>query len=271
MDTEVARGVDETRVNELIALLGSMGIEARAEHEWGDRMRILVADKDSSAARSLILEEYPSGIPPAAKPDRAATETTWIGRGLAGLALVMGACAFLFWKLRQVTPEPTRADFLRHGAISWERVEQGETWRWLTAVFVHFDGLHLASNMLTLLLVGPLLAHTLGAARFVVVFALSGIGGNIMSHYLAASGALKAGASGGVAGVLGALAGLSLRPGSTNRFRRWQILAGLGAIYAMLVGTSPRSDDVAHAGGLLVGMALGFLLPPKSEDEKTSH
>jgi membrane associated rhomboid family serine protease len=259
MQEEAVGGVASAWVNEIIALLGSMGLAATAEKDGRGTFRILVDGRDLHRAQALITEEYPEGIPPAPPPEPPRTETTWIGRGLGGMALIMGACALVFYSLREIGIEPTRADYLRHGVITWERVDQGEIWRLFTAVFVHFDGMHLASNMLTLLLVGPLLAHIIGGTRFVVVFALTGIGGNLASHFLSASGALKAGASGGVAGVLGVLAGISLRPGRQSRYRRWQVLAGIAAAYAMLVGTSPRSDDIAHAGGLLSGIALGFL------------
>lgn len=269
MDEEIASRIDARRVGEVTALLGSMGIESHVRTESDGRVSILVDGRDQRRAAALLREEFPAGIPdlPPPEPQRGPPEPV-AGRGLGGLVLIFLACAAVFHSLHGsgATPQPT--DFLAHGAIRPERVDAGEYWRLLTAVFVHFDGMHIATNMLTLAFVGPLLSHIVGARRFVLIFLLSGVGGNLASHYLGNWAALKAGASGGVAGVLGALAGLSLAPRAERRYRRWQVLGGVIAAYAMLVGTSPRSDDLAHAGGLLTGMLLGLLagIPKRSFD-----
>jgi membrane associated rhomboid family serine protease len=65
-----------------------------------------------------------------------------------------------------------------------------------------------------------------------------------------------------VSGVLGALAGQTLRPEFRGRRRRWQILGALAAAYALLVGIGPGRDNIAHAGGLLAGVILGRLVTP---------
>ena len=155
-------------------------------------------------------------------------------------------------------------------------MENGEWWRLLAAVFIHFDGAHLLTNLLTLAIVGPPLAHHLGAGRFLTIFVLTGVAGNGLSHILMPTAGLKAGASGAVAGVLGALAGQTLRPEFRGRFTRWQVLGALGAIYAILVGAGPGRDNVAHAGGVLAGLILGRWITPlppiqSTEPEETTQ
>ena len=76
----------------------------------------------------------------------------------------------------------SRSTLLEFGAISWSRVEAGEYWRLLAAVFIHFDGVHLLANMGTFLLVGPPLAHTVGPWRLLLLFIATGVGANIISH-----------------------------------------------------------------------------------------
>lgn len=272
MDEEVVSRIDARRVGEITALLGSMGIDSRTRNESNDRVTVLVDGRDFRRADALLREEFPEGIvdlPPPPRPVQQASEVA--GRGLAGLVVILLACAAVFQSLHG-GPSPARpTDFLAHGAIRPELVDRGEYWRWASAIFVHFDGVHIATNMLTLAFLGPLLAHIVGARRFVLIFVLAGIGGNALSHYFGNWAALKAGASGGVAGVLGALAGLSLAPraspaqGGRQAPRRWQVFGGVIAAYALLVGTSPRSDDLAHAGGLLSGILLGRLSAPAKQ------
>jgi rhomboid protease GluP len=158
--------------------------------------------------------------------------------------------------------DATRADFLRHGAISFTQMAQGELWRYATAIFVHFDALHLLANATVFLLVAPPLADLVGPFRFLAIFLATGLVGNVASHLFSPSLALKGGASGAIAGVLGALAGQQLRPDRRSRFKRWQVLGALAAVYALLVGTGPGHDDIAHLGGVLSGIVLGRLVRP---------
>lgn len=254
----VLQGVPPERVNEILALLGSQGIDAAHRAPDG---AILVAALDEAEARRILegvdvspLEEEPSGDP---EPT-----VVWSRRGAGALAAVTLACLAVFWSTHLSGFAPSRTRLLEHGAISWSLVESGELWRLLSAVFLHFDGAHLLANLLTLALVGPPLAHHLGAGRFLLVFVLAGVGGNVVSHVLVPTVGLKAGASGAVAGLLGALAGQTLRPEFRGRFRRWQILGALGAVYALLVGVGPGRDNAAHAGGLIAGLVLGRIISP---------
>ena len=76
--------------------------------------------------------------------------------------------------------------------------------------------------------------------------------------------ALKAGASGAIAGVLGALGGQALRPRET-RYKNWQVLGALAAVYGLLIGFGPGRDNTAHLGGFLAGLLLGRINPPLPE------
>ena len=150
------------------------------------------------------------------------------------------------------------------GAAAPWLVSQGQWWRLLTAVFLHFDLKHLVGNMSALLFLGPPLAAQLGHARTVVLFVATGLAGNMLSQLLGDEIALKAGASGGICGLLGALAGVALvamAAASDSRERRpaWQTLGALVALFGMIVGFEPGRDHYAHLGGLFSGIGIGRL------------
>ena len=259
----VLRGVPTTRVNEVLALLGSEGIDGA--YRAGDGT-ILVAAVDEAAARRVLTHVDVSSE--GDEPGERAPTVVWSRRGAGALAVVALACVAVFWSTHLAGEPATRSRLLAHGAISWSLVESGELWRLLAAVFIHFDGAHLLTNLLTLALVGPPLAHHLGAGRFLLVFVVTGVAGNVFSHFLMPTVGLKAGASGAVAGVLGALAGQTLRPEFRGPLPRWQILGALGAVYALLVGAGPGRDNAAHAGGLLAGLVIGRLITPYPTDPR---
>lgn len=254
--------VPERSVGEVMALLGSQGIDAGHRREDG---AILVAPIDEDRARDLLADFEPSPEADEAAQAPRAPAVLWSGRGASGLLAVVVACLLAFWSTHLSGPPATRSRMLEHGAISWSLVESGELWRLFAAVFLHFDGAHILTNLLTLALIGPPLAHHLGAGRFLAVFLLTGVAGNVVSHVLVPTVGLKAGASGAVSGVLGALAGQTLRPEFRGRLRRWQVLGALGAVYALLVGAGAGRDNAAHAGGLLAGLLLGRLITPLDE------
>jgi membrane associated rhomboid family serine protease len=266
---EVMGDLSPEEAGEVELLLAAMGIRAIARTSSsgaapGRSSGVFTAPEDVEHARRILVEEFPEGRPlaaPAPRPPAPPVPRSRHGRlAVAGLLLVLGA-AFAALHLRG--DPATRADFLRHGAIAATQIAQGELWRFATAVFVHFDALHLLANTAVFLLVAPPLADLLGPLRLVVVFLATGIAGNVASHVLSPSLALKGGASGAIAGLLGALAGQQLRPDRRSRFRRWQVLGALAAVYALLVGSGQGHDDVAHLGGLLSGIALGRALRPR--------
>jgi membrane associated rhomboid family serine protease len=267
--TSIASGLTQRQADDVVVLLAALGISARSAPEPAGTWSIGVDARDAAQASAIVLDEYPAGF--VARPVAAAgpARTTplaqpWLGRGTWAVVLVVVACVGWFVRMHAGGVEPTRARLLALGAITWDQVWVGEWWRLASALFVHFDGAHLVTNMLTLLIVGPPLASLLGPWRFLIIFFLTGVAGNLASHVLAASASLKGGASGAIAGVLGALGGTSLDAGWGGRFKRWQVVGALAAIYALLVGAAPGADHVAHLGGLVAGVVLGRLLTPRA-------
>ena len=153
-------------------------------------------------------------------------------------------------------------------------------WRFVTAMFVHIDVLHLFMNMFSLLILGPFVEKLYGSAKFVVFWVLTGIAGTIGS-YLAvrpalAHGALgtfifhgsdvpSAGASGALFGLVGVLFvfGIKFRHELPEGFKR---VFGTGLLPIILInlfiGFIGRSfiGNSAHLAGLFSGAALAVFV-----------
>ena len=278
-DVIVADSLAAPDAERLALLLSAMQIDFELDTDASrTRARVRVGVADADRARRLILEEFPFGIGVEAGrlPDRprdllsdseATAPQAWFGRGSTAVLGLLVACSVWFaWLMLGPGagdgPEIARSRFIDFGAIQWSRIQAGELWRLLSACFVHFNVGHLGTNMGVLLLLGPPLAHQVGGPRFLALFAATGVAGNIASHFIMPTTGLKAGASGGIAGILGALAGHALRNPDRSRFKTWQRLGALAACYGMLIGFGPGRDNVAHAGGMLAGLLLGWLTPP---------
>jgi membrane associated rhomboid family serine protease len=278
-DVVIADALSSADAQRVALLFSAMQIEFELDaDESRSRASIRVHAADADRARRLILDEFPFGIGVQAGrlPDRprdlfadseAVAPPAWFGRGAAAVIGLAVACAAWFaWLVLGPggagAEEIARSRFLEFGAVHWGRVQSGEYWRLLSACFLHFNIGHLVTNMGVLLLIGPPLAHQVGGPRFLALFAATGVAGNIASHLIMPTTGLKAGASGGIAGILGALGGHAIRNPDRSRFKTWQRLGALAACYGLLIGFGPGRDNVAHMGGMLSGLVLGWLTPP---------
>jgi membrane associated rhomboid family serine protease len=148
------------------------------------------------------------------------------------------------------------------GAMNDRVADTGQWWRLFTATTLHADLGHLAANAATGVFIMGLAMGRYGAGWTFLAATLAGGLGNLLGLWLRHSAYIGLGASGVVMGALGMLAvysfGLFRRVPGTRR----QILAGLGGgvLLFILMGASPASDMLAHAGGFVGGMGLGMLL-----------
>jgi membrane associated rhomboid family serine protease len=144
-----------------------------------------------------------------------------------------------------------------HGVLYGPLVEQGDWWRLLTAAFLHYGPVHLILNMVGLYWFGSLLEQRIGAARYLLLYLVSGLAGSA-GALLWSNGFLTptVGASGAIFGILGA--GLVLER------QRDYVFGGsaMGVILINFVLTFSISSisKGGHIGGLLGGIlcALGL-------------
>lgn len=156
------------------------------------------------------------------------------------------------------------AFMLGHGAMYEPMITQEhEYYRIFTSIFLHFGISHLLNNMVLLGALGWNLEMEIGKIRFLIIYLLSGIGGNLLSLYCGMSSesyAVSAGASGALFGLMGALLYVVI----ANRGRLGR-LSGRGLLFMVVLSlyfglTSSGVDNWAHIGGLLCGFILAVLL-----------
>lgn len=160
---------------------------------------------------------------------------------------------------------------IRCGALWVPYVTEGEYYRLLAPVFMHFSFIHIFNNMLLLFFMGDVLEAQIGKLRFLLLYLFTGIFGNMVTcgyELLTGDFAVSAGASGAITGVLGALlillvlhhGSLSYLTGPRMAFFVFYTLAGGLA--------SSTTNNAAHIGGLIGGvifMCILLLLPHKKD------
>ena len=142
-------------------------------------------------------------------------------------------------------------------------VLSGELFRTLTALTLHADLGHAVGNALFGGIFLFALAGRLGLGLAFACFLVTGTLGNLANAVYHGAAHSSIGASTGVFGLVGVLAGLAAwrRHQRAGRRRGAWVALGAGlAIVAMLGGAGPRIDLAAHLFGLAVGSLAGLAL-----------
>lgn len=153
---------------------------------------------------------------------------------------------------------------LQYGAMYEPLVTDGhEYYRLITSLFLHFGIQHLLNNMVMLGALGYQLENEIGRIKFLLIYFISGIGGNLYSLYWNVSHGeqiISAGASGAIFGLMGALLYIvAVNRGRLGRLsgRGMLIMVALSLYFGL---TSSGVDNSAHIGGLICGILITVLL-----------
>lgn len=168
-------------------------------------------------------------------------------------------------------------DFIRHWAFIPARFTHdpaGNISTIFTAMFMHGGWMHLFGNMLYLWIFGNNVEDQFGHAKFLVFYLVAGIAATFAQYYFSAGSTVpNVGASGAIAGVLGAY--MLMFPNASVRVLVFQQIIALPALIVIGfwivlqlfsgVGSIAHTDETADAGGIAYmahvgGFAAGLLI-----------
>lgn len=244
------------KAREWMTVLSAAGMEYRVSrflNEWtihvasGDRVQ---ATEEIAAYEAANLD-WPPGI--AEDEEFPKEHETW-APGLAALIPLL----WYIW----LGPYSGTSPVLAAGANLSERVMAGDWWRVVTALTIHSGIVHLAGNILCLVLAGTVVCRAFGGGLGLLTILASGILGNTATVLLLPSVVPSVGASTACFGAIGCLCAhrAVMHWNRYGRFfsiwnRTWvPIAAGLALLG--LLGTGPNSDLAAHALGFVAGILL---------------
>jgi len=137
-----------------------------------------------------------------------------------------------------------------------EPILQGQIWRPLTPIFIHFGIMHVLFNMLWLRDLGMNIEFRIGGLRYTLLVLAIAVSSNF-AQYLS-TGPTFGGMSGVVFGLFGYIwmrgrlepeSGFYIHPNIVFLMIAWFVICMTGAV--------GHIANVAHGGGLAVGMLLG--------------
>jgi membrane associated rhomboid family serine protease len=213
-----------------------------------------------------MYESRPDLAPPLAEPAQDRQRTLLNAPAVLVIAL-LNIAVFLFEILHKNWQHPLNLH--RLGALEPYAVIHGhQYWRLFSALFLHFDYLHLTFNVFALYVLGPALERAIGSVRFVACYLIAGLGSSIGVVMLAQMNLVHAeqlvGASGSVMGIVGAWAAFSLRnhhlPLARQRLMNVLLIVAIQTAFDL---TTPQISMSAHLCGLAAGFLIGLALSPK--------
>lgn len=134
-------------------------------------------------------------------------------------------------------------------------IAEGEWYRLLTAMFLHYGVVHLLLNMWALWVLGRSLEAALGPLRFLSLYLVSGLGGSVAAYLFSPPNTATAGASGAIFGLFAALFVLMRRLG-----RDTSAVLPILVINLIFTFTVPGLSIAGHLGGLAVGAAMAVIM-----------
>ncbi len=182
------------------------------------------------------------------------------------LAAMLALCAFFVVTHR---PWPDLGWYPQYwhsvGAGDAARMLGGQWWRMFTALTLHADPAHVASNAVIGGAFLILLSRRVGSGAAWLLAVLAGGLGNVLNVLVLGPAHLSVGFSTAVFGAAGALAGLKAVSGegaltqSQVGTRGWLLPVAAGLALVASLGTAGENTDIgAHFFGLLAGGLLGL-------------
>ncbi|MDN5665853.1 MAG: rhomboid family intramembrane serine protease [Psychrobacter sp.] len=162
---------------------------------------------------------------------------------------------------------PSTEDLLKWGANALPFTMTDDPWRLLSSAFLHIGLMHLLFNGFAMYFFGQVAEPMFGSAKFLALFLLAAIGGNLLNNYVTWQGILdgtgqpgiSAGASGGIMGIGAALLIAALFKISVNglvlNLKSLIFIMGINLVYGFAV---PGIDNAGHIGGAVTGLVIAL-------------
>ena len=255
--TAVRVSLDRRQVDEWATVLAAGGISYRLRCRL-DGWALIVAARDADTARETLDAYERENSVDTTRAHGASVATV---RAAAGLGVAVGLLLIAFFAV--TGPRAKHNVWFERGGADAERIVAGQWWRTVTALTLHADAPHVASNATASVVLVGAAAYQFGPGVAIWLVLLSGIGGNALTAVAHGTHHDSVGASTAMFGAIGILAAARLMYGERRLGARkqWIVVAASLALLA-LEGTSPGSDLLAHLFGLLVGGALGLVAAP---------
>lgn len=176
---------------------------------------------------------------------------------------ILGITFFMYFVLSINGGSENTVTLIQYGAKVNELIYLGEWWRLITPIFLHIGLAHLVLNSLIIYFLGSEVEMIIGHFRYLILYLMSGVLGNLTSFAL--NNSISAGASTAIFGIFASTLVLAnLYPYHTGiqlLSRNYLTLIVLNVVFGMF---STSTDNAGHIGGLLGGYLIMYALSSRN-------
>jgi rhomboid protease GluP len=140
-------------------------------------------------------------------------------------------------------------------------VFEGWYWQLFTSMFIHASIFHLVGNMLFLLIFGMRGEEMFSITEYLGIYLAGGLAGNLLSLVFGPN-FISVGASGAIFALFGACIIYDRRS-----VRQSIVGALVYAFFLFFINTGEGVNILAHLGGLVVGLLLGYMIASRRKPE----
>lgn len=201
---------------------------------------------------------------------RSQTRSRWQGGTLMGAGatatrtlIALNFVMFVFEVLLshgQIGTISTKAAVDLGGLFTPDIAVKHQYWRLFAAMFLHEGILHIGINMLSLYFIGTVFEQLAGRAKYLVIYLVSGIAGNVLVFALAPVYSVTIGASTAIFGIFGALFVYIFRNRSAYPSQVLGQLTFWMVLNLVFTFTDAGISWQGHIGGLVGGVVTLELL-----------
>lgn len=152
------------------------------------------------------------------------------------------------------------------GQVNGLVLQYGWYWQLVTSMFIHASIFHLVGNLLFLLIFGLRGEEMFSLPEYLGIYLLGGLAGNLLYLVLGPINVPAVGASGAIFAIFAA---------AVIYDRRSIKQSILGAIvftfFLFFINIGENTNLLAHFGGLVVGLILGYLIASYRKPETSSE
>lgn len=239
---------------EAALVLAAVGIEHRVE-QTATQWHLLVDEGDMATAHTQLHHFWAEN----ARIEQAPVKPTMVDNGWYG---VLGYLAVI-WFIPATTGF-SAVDFKMAGNLHALAVSQGEWWRVITALTLHADLAHIASNSLFGTIFGLFVGRYLGSGLGWLLVLICGALANLLNAFIQPDVFRSIGASTATFAALGLVPAFAWRRGYF-RGRGWK--RGFAPIFAAIAllaftgmgGGAVNVDVLGHVFGFCAGLSAGLI------------
>ena len=197
---------------------------------------------------------------------------SFITLGIAGIIVIM-------FTLELVTGGAQNLRNLwRLGALDPYKVLDGQYWRLISSIFLHYGWPHVILNLIALIYFGPFVESNLGRIHYAICYFFSGIDSMFLLalfvHFEWIRPMIVIGASGSIMGIIGATGAILFRGWKVDTAKIAQRrLVGIGIILTLQIIydlITPQVSFTAHITGVGIGLLITLIFQTNEGNKKAN-